>query len=58
MKKLIAVDDVMLELRLELAYDILSNVHSNLCRNKKIEQAEELMDVMRRLILVSNKLEG
>lgn len=57
MKKLIAVDDAMLELRLELAQEILSNVHGKLCRDKKLDQAEELMEIMRRIVLLSEKLE-
>ena len=42
--------------RLEVAYDILSKVHSDLCNSRKLEQAEELIDIMRRLILLSKKI--
>lgn len=44
------------EARLEIAYDLLENVFSNLCFEKKIQQAEELQDIMRRLILLSQKI--
>lgn len=44
------------EARLEVAFDILSKIHSDLCHNRKIEQAEELQDIMRRLILFSKKI--
>lgn len=46
------------EVRLELAFDLMSTVHTNLCNNKKLEQADELRDIMRRLILLSQKIGG
>ena len=41
---------------LEVAYDILSKIHGDLCRKRKVELVEELTDIMRRLILLSQKL--
>lgn len=44
------------EVRLEVAYEILSMVHTELCLDKKFDQAEELREIMRRLILLSKKV--
>lgn len=44
------------EARLEVAYDILSKVHQNLCNSRKIKQAEELFEILRRIILLSEKI--
>jgi hypothetical protein len=44
------------EARLEVAFDILQKIHSDLCHNRKIEEAKELQDVMRRVILFSEKI--
>lgn len=44
------------EAMLEVAYDILSKIHSDLCRSHKTSQAEELFDILRRLILLSKKI--
>lgn len=41
---------------LEIATEILSRVHSNLCREKQIEKAEELSEIMRQLIVFSDRL--
>ena len=45
-----------IEAMLGVAYDILSKIHGNLCRSKKLQQADELQDIMRRLILLSKKI--
>lgn len=44
------------EARIEVAYDILSTVFQDLCNSRKIELAEELSDVMRRIILFSQRV--
>lgn len=41
---------------LEIATEILSRVHSNLCRERRIDKAEELQEIMRQLILFSDRL--
>lgn len=46
------------EARLEVAYDILSKIHTNLCNDRKLEQAEELTEILMRLILLSKKMRG
>lgn len=45
------------EAKLEVAYDILSELHTNLCNDQKTEQAEEMFDILRRLNLLSQKIE-
>ena len=47
--------DARREALFEVAYDILSKIHSDLCHDRKFELAEELLDIMRRLILLSRK---
>ena len=44
------------EARLEVAYDILSRIHNNLCNDRKLEQAEELAKILRLMILLSQKM--
>ena len=41
---------------LEIATDILDRVFSALCHKKQIAEAEELQDIIRRLIVFSNRL--
>ena len=41
------------EERLEVAYDILEGIFKDFCHDKKIAQAEKMMDIMRQLILFS-----
>lgn len=41
------------EARLEVAYDILAEIFKDFCHDKKIAQAEKMMDIMRQLILFS-----
>lgn len=43
--------------RLELALQLMKTVHADLCNEKEVQQADELRDIMRRLILLSQKLE-
>lgn len=45
-----------MKLLLEIATEILSRVHSNLCREKEIEKAEELQEIMRQLFVFSDRL--
>ena len=42
---------------LEIALDIMQKIFSDLCHEHKHDEAEELLDIMRRVILLSNKLE-
>ena len=42
--------------RIDVALEILSRVHQNLCNSRKIKQAEELTEINRRLILLSEKI--
>ena len=46
-----------MKLLLEIATEILSRVNSNLCREKQIEKAEELGEIMRQLIVFSDRLD-
>lgn len=41
---------------IEIAFDILENIHGDLCNEHKLNEAEELRDIMRRLVLFSAKL--
>ena len=41
---------------LELAADILDGVFSALCHKKQIAEAEELQDIIRRLIVFTDRL--
>lgn len=43
--------------RLELAYQLAKTVHADLWNKKKVQEADELRDIMRRLLLLSQKLE-
>lgn len=46
---------------LEVAYDLISKVHTNICNsttiNNKEELSEEAFDILRRVCLFSNKFE-
>lgn len=42
---------------IEIAYDLLGAVFSTLCRNKEIEQAEKLQDIMRQLYIFSRDIQ-
>ena len=44
--------------RLEIAYEILQKIFGNLCHDRKIAQAEKLMDIMRQLLLFSQTYGG
>lgn len=46
------------EVRLELAFQLMETVHTSLCQDKKFNQADELRDIMRRLILLYQKIGG
>lgn len=46
-----------MKLWLEIATDILNRVFSALCHKKRIAEAEELQDIMRRLIVFSDRLQ-
>lgn len=41
------------QLWLEVVVETLQRIHGELCRERKIEQAEQLYDIIRRLILLS-----
>ena len=41
---------------IDITYDLLGAVFSTLCRNKEIEQAEKLQDIMRQLFMFSQNL--
>lgn len=41
---------------LEVAYDLVQNVHHDLCRSKQLELAEEALEIQRRLIVLSQDL--
>ena len=43
---------------LEIAFKILSDIHSDLCHNGKPDQALEVLGVMRQVTLVSKKING
>lgn len=43
---------------LECAYDIMEKIFKELCFEGKHDAAEEAMDIMRRIILFSKKIEG
>lgn len=45
-----------MKLWLEIATSILSKVHSALCNEREIEKAEELQEIMRQLIVFSDRL--
>lgn len=45
-----------MKLLLEISTEILNRVFSALCHEKNIEKAEELQDIIRRLILFSDRL--
>ena len=42
---------------LEIAAEILSRVHSNLCREKEIEKAQELSEINRQLFVFADRLQ-
>ena len=46
---------------LDVAYDLISEVHTNICNstatNNKEELSEESFDILRRICLFSNKFE-
>ena len=41
--------------RIEVAIELLARVHGNLCNDRKLEQAEELSEILRRLLLLFQK---
>lgn len=41
---------------LEVAYEVLSRIHTDLLHDRKFEEAAELFDIMRKLILFSKKV--
>ena len=45
-----------MKILLEIATEIISRVHSNLCREKQIEKAQELSEINRQLIVFSDRL--
>lgn len=44
------------EAMFEVAYDILRKVFRSLCHERKIEEAEELADIMKQIIIFSQKV--
>lgn len=45
-------------LMLEVAYDLISKVHSEICRSdtRQINLAEDTMEILRRIIILDRKL--
>ena len=44
---------------LEVAYDLISRVHSDICNNSnKHNLAEDTLDILRNIILLDKKLKG
>ena len=45
-----------MHLWMEVATDILHKVHTYLCHERKLDEAEETMEIMRRMILLWEKI--
>lgn len=52
------MDRKKIEILLEIVNGILEKIHQNLCHQRRFEEAKETVDIMRRVILLSEKLEG
>lgn len=46
------------QLWLEIAYDIMEKIFKELCCESKHGAAEEAMDIMRRIVMLSKMMEG
>ena len=53
-----AKDKMLLDVRCEVAYDELEKVFNELCYYKNNDLAEELLDIQRRLLLFTQRLEN
>ena len=52
------MDNRKIETLLEIVSGILEKIHLNLCHQRRSDEAKEAVDIMRRVILLQEKLKG